>query len=290
MPAINEGYLFKDQVEYYQTEGYLLIDKLLDEADLIPAQYAMSDKVQEIAEELLSAGLITESYEDAPFEIRLAKLFEGKTDADFLKYGRSWRERRAGYFILMSNPKILDVVDSLIGAEIFSNPVYNTRPKVPHVAAGAVPWHQDKSYWPDANSNPVITVWIPFVDANEVNGCLHIWPRTHRTRVLTYHNETYSGTGYTEIDDAELAEIRKRVQPVCIPVKRGGAILFNDRCIHMSTPNRSDHVRWSVDLRYQPVDQDPMSNIGVGFLARSKSNPSAVATLEDWLAYRPEHM
>src|SRR2546430_16319056 len=101
----------------------------------------------------------------------------------------------------MATPKILDAVESLIGAEIFANPVYNTRPKVPRVAAGAVPWHQDKSYWPDENSNPVITVWIPLVDTNMANGCLHIWPRTHRNRGPSYHRESYTGTGYTVIDE-----------------------------------------------------------------------------------------
>ena len=35
---------------------------------------------------------------------------------------------------------------------------------------GAVPWQQDKSYWPDANANPVITVWIPLVDSTPATG------------------------------------------------------------------------------------------------------------------------
>src|SRR5207244_9459354 len=140
-------------------------------------------------------GLIADKYEQSPFETRLADLFADLTDADFLKYGRSWRDRLPGYFDLMSNSKILDAVESLIGSEIFANPVYNTRPKVPRVAAGAVPWHQDKSYWPNANANPVITVWIPLVYANEINGCLHIWPRTHRTRVLSYPTKKITHTG-----------------------------------------------------------------------------------------------
>jgi len=76
---------------------------------------------------------------------------------------------------------------------------------------------------------------------------------------------------------------------VPLPLAAGGAILFNDRCIHMSTPNHARTVRWSVDLRYQPTDQDPMPQYGTGFLARSRTNPSRVATLEDWLAERPEH-
>jgi phytanoyl-CoA hydroxylase len=65
--------------------------------------------------------------------------------------------------------------------------------------------------------------------------------------------------------------------------------LFNDRCIHMSTPNRTKMVRWSLDLRYQPTDQDPMPQHGVGFLARSYQHPERVATLADWLAKRAAH-
>ena len=188
----------------------------------------------------------------------------------------------------MCNPKILDAVESLIGPEIFANPVYNVRPKVPKVAAGIVPWHQDKSYWTDAKASPVITVWIPLVDATHENGCLHVIPRTHKTRVLTYHRETYTGTGYTELDDEHISPHRKEI--VALPLAAGGAILFNDRLIHSSTANNSNHVRWSVDLRYQPVDQDPMPQHGAGFLARSRQHPERVATLEDWLANRPEHL
>lgn len=279
------GSLSKEQVDFYNTEGYLVIPNLLQEEDLAQAIEAMTTKVSQIAEELMLAGLIHDQLEDRPFKYRLAELFKDLTAEHFLKYGRSWRDRIPGYFQLMSNPKILDAVESLIGGELFSNPVYNTRPKIPKVAAGAVPWHQDKSYWPDANSNPVITVWIPLVDANEINGCLHIKPRTHRKRLLKWHQESDTGTGYTALRESQLG----KTETVVLPVTAGSAILFNDRCLHMSTPNLSDEVRWSVDLRYQPTDQDPMPGHGAGFLARSYKYPDRIATLEDWLANRMEH-
>ncbi len=279
------GSLSEEQLGHYEREGYLVLPGLLTEEDLEPARQAMEQKVSMIAEELYAAGLIRDKLEDRPFKYRLAELFRDLTDADFLKFGRSWRDRLPGYYHLMSNPKILDAVESLIGGEIFANPVYNVRPKVPRVAAGAVPWHQDKSYWPDANSNPVITVWISLVDATHENGCLHIKPRTHRKRLLKWHHETHTGTGYTALKESQLGN----TETVALPVKAGTAILFNDRCLHMSTPNRSDEVRWSVDLRYQPTDQDPMPQHGTGFLARSYKYPERVATLEDWLANRPEH-
>ena len=153
------------------------------------------------------------------------------------------------------------------------------------MAAGIVPWHQDKSYWVGAKAAPVITVWIPLVDTKSENGCLHVLPRTHRRRVLGHHSETYSGTAYTMVD---VKHTRWRLKDVvALPMAAGGAILFNDRLIHSSTANNSNSVRWSVDLRYQPVDQDPMLQHGVGFLARSKECPQCVATLEDWLAGIP---
>ncbi len=279
------GSLTAEQIQSYDEEGYIVLDTLLTEAELAPVKEAMSAKVDWIAGQLLAAGLVSDKLEGSPFESRLVELFANLSQEHFLEYGRSWRDRHPGYYRLMSNPKILNAVESLTGAEIFSNPVYNSRPKVPGVAAGAVPWHQDKSYWPDANSNPVITVWIPVVDSTHENGCLHVWPRTHRSRLLSYHLESHTGTGYTEIDDEHLREAKA----VAFPMKAGSAILFNDRCIHMSTPNLARTVRWSVDLRYQPTNQDRMPQYGAGFLARSYLYPERVTDEEDWLALREEH-
>jgi ectoine hydroxylase-related dioxygenase (phytanoyl-CoA dioxygenase family) len=282
------GSLTPAQRRQYDVDGYVVLANLLDEQDMEAPRRAMTQKVDSIAADLLAAGLISDPLVHEPFKYRLARLFAGLSDEQFLRYGRSWRDRLPGYFHLMSNPKILDAVESLIGGEIFSNPVYNVRPKVPIVAAGAVPWHQDKSYWPDANSNPVITVWIPLVDSTHENGCLHLIPGTHRKKVIRFHAEQRTGTAYTETDLDVVRQESARRQIIALPVPAGSAILFNDRLLHSSTPNNSDHVRWSVDLRYQPTDQDTMPQHGVGFLARSRINPDRVATLDDWLAGRPD--
>ena len=285
--AGSAGSLTAAQMEQYNREGYLVLEKLLTDEDMAPPRQAMMEKTEEIAQDLLKNGLIGNTWADEPFPTRLARLFDGLTDADFLKFGRGWRDRKAGYYELMANRKIVDAVESLIGGEIFSNPVYNVRPKVPGVAAGAVPWHQDKSYWPDANANPVITVWIPLVDSTYENGCLHLIPGTHTKRAVRHGSETYSGTGYLELP-SEYVEARKK-EILALPMTAGSAVLFNDRLVHSSTPNNSNSVRWSVDLRYQPTDQDPMPQHGIGFLVRSRKQPDRVADLTDWLAYRPEH-
>ena len=138
------GSLTPEQIAFYDEEGYIVLDKLLDAEGMLPFRESVNLRVEEIAQDLFKARLVNDTFASSPFETRLADLFAKLTDKDFLKYGRSWRDRLPGYFYLMSNPRILDAVESLIGCEIFANPVYNTRPKVPKVAAGAVPWHQDK--------------------------------------------------------------------------------------------------------------------------------------------------
>ena len=50
-------------------------------------------------------------------------------------------------------------------------------------------------------------------------------PPTHRQRLLPWHRETVTGTGYLQTDAEHLAAEHT---PVPLPVKKGAAILFND--------------------------------------------------------------
>jgi len=114
-----QGFLSAEQLDIYRSDGYIVLPHFLHDDDIAPAREAMQQKVDSIAKDLYKDGLITDLYLNEPFETRLAKLFENLTDQDFLRYGRSWRDRLPGYFRLMSNPKILDVVESILGSEIY---------------------------------------------------------------------------------------------------------------------------------------------------------------------------
>ena len=62
-------------------------------------------------------------------------------------------------------------------------------------------------------------------------------------------------------------------------------LLIQHKTIHRSIPNLSDHIRWSLDLRYSDPAQ-PSGRDGVpGFIARSQAHPESVAqSVDDWLA------
>jgi hypothetical protein len=47
---------------------------------------------------------------------------------------------------------------------------------------------------------------------------------------------------------------------------------------HRSTPNFTDQVRWSLDLRYQPTGQPTGRAWWPAFVARSEAQPESVLT------------
>src|SRR5215210_2447918 len=89
-------HLTREQIAAYDREGYLVLPNFLSSTDLEPVRLAMQHKVSQIADELYANGLVTSKYEDSPFDLRLARLFENLQDSHFLKFGRSWRERKPG--------------------------------------------------------------------------------------------------------------------------------------------------------------------------------------------------
>jgi phytanoyl-CoA hydroxylase len=44
---------------------------------------------------------------------------------------------------------------------------------------------------------------------------------------------------------------------------------------HASLPNLSESMRWSFDLRYNPIGQATGRDMFPGFVARSRSNPAS---------------
>jgi ectoine hydroxylase-related dioxygenase (phytanoyl-CoA dioxygenase family) len=169
-----------------------------------------------------------------------------------------------------------------------------------------VPWHQDSAYFePYCDQSLVLTVWLPLVDANAENGCLWVIPRAHHGEVIPHHR---SSNDYLEIGETDLPP----GEAICAEVPKGGVLLLTNRTPHASFENRSDHVRWSMDLRYQSAALPTNARINrlegevVGtdegevpvacyppeadFLVRSRTRPEQVIqTAEAFAELRTQH-
>jgi phytanoyl-CoA hydroxylase len=179
-------------------------------------------------------------------------------------------------FGLLTNPKLLDVVEQFIGSEIYSNPIQHTRIKPPerevpeHLRGSSLlsktGWHQDTGvHLPEADSTHMLTVWMPVTDATTNNGCLCVIPGSHHDGLVTHCLQQGA-----RIPDALITG-----EPIPLPVTRGGVLFFHHLTKHASLANTSDGIRWSFDLRYQPVGEPTGRPAFPGFVARSRLNPES---------------
>ena len=191
--------LTQEQVEQFRSDGYLLVRNLLDPAqDLDPLIAEYQSVLATLADDLYANAEIASPYAELPFSERLIQIVKesGKVHAqyfDMTLHGAAVTDETKFWvgpavFDMLRNPHLLDAVESIIGPEIYSNPVQHVRLKpperlTPKDAEGrtvlvSTPAHQDNGVvTPDADQTDMLTVWFPLWDVNVENGCLMVWPK-----------------------------------------------------------------------------------------------------------------
>lgn len=285
--------LSPEQHASFEQNGYLAIDTLLDDETLRRVEEDYADRLDQVAHRLHVEGLISDRFEGLEFGQRFCSLIEvypelhrffnvslplinGPVDPDTFHMFAS-----RAVFDLMRHPRILDVVECLIGPEIYSSPVQQMRMKPParnltgtlkgHSNVGATTWHQDiVALLPEADDTQQLTVWVAITEATIDNGCLVSIPGSHREGPKV-HCSNLAIASEPQVP-GKLMEGREAVP---LPVKRGGVVLFHKTNIHRALPNRSDALRWSLDLRYHPIGQATGRPAFPGFVARSHADPDS---------------
>ncbi|MEZ5413985.1 MAG: phytanoyl-CoA dioxygenase family protein [Opitutaceae bacterium] len=256
--------LTPQQVSFFHEEGYVIVPDVFDPADLDPLRAALHAEIDRKARELKAEGKLVNLHEELGFDQRLAAIYrDSKENGEMLM--RHLEGLRGGgfhaseMFDVIAHPKLIGAVSALLGMEeIVASSVYRIRPKLPSIGRGVVPWHQDSGYFAEHCDNSlIITCWVPLVDATVENGCMQILPRTHQGKVVPHH--TGGNAGFLVIKDENLPDDPRRAITAACP--KGGVVFMTNRTPHCSTPNYSDHIRWSADLRYQSAEVP--NNVGL---------------------------
>ncbi len=290
------AYLTQSQLDQFHRDGYLIVKQLFDpQADLDPIVQEYHGVLERLADELYTKGEIKSTYADLPFGERLMQIYaeSGKVHAQYFDFSLPQADVREdtpfwvgpAVFRMLRNPKLLDAVESIIGPEIYSNPVQHIRLKPPEhltpkndkgrVQLGKTPVHQDNGVvTPDADQSEILTVWFSFNDVTIKNGCLVVWPGSHQ-RGLLDHCPSDIGLRIP----GKLLEGKA----ISAEMKAGDVLLMTKLTMHASHSNHSDAIRFSFDLRYNPIGQPTGRGAFPGFVARSRSNPtSEMCDPADW--------
>lgn len=264
--------LTAEQIAQFQEDGVLVAGDLLTEQDLAPVIAEYSEWIDRQAKRLHAEGKLADLCEDQPFDKRMACLYaqtpEIASGLDIMLV------RGPATFAFLHNPHLLDAVEQLVGPEITCNPIQHIRAKPPSASSGTgagfynVPWHQDAGVtWQEADDSNIVTCWLPLVDATVENGCMEVMPGVWKQGYREHQAE-----GGTTIRPDLLPETPARA----VPVRKGGIVFMHRYTPHRSTPNFSDQVRWSLDLRYQPTGVPTGRPFHPDFVVRSRAHPETV--------------
>jgi phytanoyl-CoA hydroxylase len=279
-------FLDSSQTRSLKEDGFLVLDDLLDvERDLQPVLDEYADVLDDLAATLHKQGSIDSAYADLPFGQRLIRITKehGESLSQHFDISLPQTAVRAdtpmhagpGCFRLLTNSRLLDVAEDVVGPDIYSSPVGHIRMKLPEgtIAGGdgmmaKIPWHQDNGVvLEEADESEVLTVWLPLTEATAENGCLQVIPSSRRADLMTH---CPSPTRGAHIPDANV----DLDQAVTLPMRPGSVLLMHPRTPHSSLENSTtDQVRISMDLRYQPVGTPTGRPQFPGFVARSRAHP-----------------
>jgi phytanoyl-CoA hydroxylase len=249
-----------EQRASYDEQGYLVFPELLDAAELDTLRTALADVLR-------GAEGLTETNDT--FSIT-------GTDSGGYSVRRIFDPiaRHEAFRNLVLNPKILDVVENLIGPNIqLHHTKLNLKP--PSSREARFEWHQDYPFFPHTNFD-LLAVMIYFDDATEENGCLTIIPGSHKWGPRN-HLFAKDGAFSSQLEDKRVVE--DPAHWLKVPVPAGGMELHHCNMLHSSTANRGTKPRSAMVIQYRAADNVALggntSNSGFGLQVRGV-NPYTV--------------
>jgi ectoine hydroxylase-related dioxygenase (phytanoyl-CoA dioxygenase family) len=215
------------QVEQYRRDGYLVFEELFRPEEvgallrrleeLVLEQVPRPPGVRMQIEPAVQRGETA-----APSPLEALRKVEGLVEND---------ER---FGALARDPRILDVMEALIGPDIklFRDALMMKPPR----HGSAKPYHQDSAYW-SIDPPDLVSVWMALDDATLENGCMRVLPGSHTWGVVEHqHLADY------QVDEEKLDTSGE----VAVPLKAGGCLFFHSLLLHATAPNHSPHPRRSM--------------------------------------------
>jgi ectoine hydroxylase-related dioxygenase (phytanoyl-CoA dioxygenase family) len=278
------------QISDFETHGYLVVEDVLDPARLSAVQAEYSSLMDRLYAQWQAEGRVPDG---AGLDFWAKLLTAYRTGCDWFQpmdislpgdqiYADTPFHFGPAVFDMVTNPRLLDIVEQLIGPEITSNPIQHVRIKPPatslrgdevraHITA--TDWHQDRAVaLAEADQTEMVTVWLAITDATLENGCLQVAPGKVGMLPHCPKVQTAIADGFVDVDRA-----------VPLPVRAGGAVIFHPLTPHASRINQTDGFRWSFDLRFNVTGQDTGRGHFPDFIARSRAHPKT--ELRDWQAW-----
>ncbi len=168
-----------------------------------------------------------------------------------------------------AEPSLLGVVQSLLSPTIAVHHRLLLLMSMPERSWHLSAWHQDHFY--NAGPTSTLTVWMPLHETGPAVGSLLLARGSHRRGALPHgeHDHGYK-TKWLSLSPEDVASFTDLVSVEAGP---GDIVVFNSVLAHSARMNRSDRVRFTVNLSYQDLTDPQFIRDGwrVGDLKQARS-------------------
>ena len=220
--AIKPKILSQAQRESYFENGYLLLERAIDEAWIGKLRAATDELVER-------SRKVTKS--DAVFDLEPGH----RPDAPRLRRVSNPVEQHPVFWQYCTESILPDIVADLVGPDVkFHHSKLNFKWKS---GGEEVKWHYDISFWPHTNYSP-LTVGTYLHDCTMDQAPLAVMPGSHKLDpMLSQYDAKGNWTGC--LSDADVAKL-DLPKMVYLPGPAGSLTIHNCRTLHYSARNDSD--------------------------------------------------
>ncbi len=227
-----------DQVQFYQDNGYIMVENVLSPDQLATMRQELNDLVTQSAEIRENNEIYDLEDTHSAQEPRVRRV---KTPHHYMPSTGS----------LTSDPKVVSILQRLIGPGVrFQTSKLNLKSSR---YGASVEWHQDWAFYPHTNDD-LLAVGVLLDDATEENGAMLVIPGSHKGEVYDHHADGYfCGAVDPMACDLDLS------QAVPLTGPAGSMSFHHVRLMHGSALNHSNHDRRLLLLQYTAADAWPLT-------------------------------
>lgn len=223
--------------EHYATNGYVVLRGVVDPADLEALEGAF--------EHYAADHDFTDDYpvEGPMHSPEFAEWLTGLSSVQLaMLYERMKLSQNLKAFSEL--PELIKAAYTLFDCNVTSKAI-RFRMDQPHSTRHLAVWHQDHAYV--GGSTDTVTAWVPLQDTPWEMGPLLIVPGSHHLALKHIDGPIGRKVAWP------LGGANTREQIIGMPMRRGDVLLFHSLLLHSGQVNLSDRVRYSVQVRYEPL-------------------------------------
>ncbi|XP_020855416.1 phytanoyl-CoA dioxygenase, peroxisomal [Phascolarctos cinereus] len=240
--TVDNNVLTLEQRQFYEDNGFLVIKKLVSEAD-IQRYRAQFERI--CRKEVKPLGL------DIMKDVTIAKIALSPHENITTKIQNFQNDEEL--FSYCTLPQIVKYVECFTGPNVMAmHTMLINKPPDSGKKTSRHPFHQDLHYFPFRPPNSIVCAWTAMEHIDRNNGCLVVLPGTHKGSLEPHDYPKWEGgvnIMFHGVQDYDLNQPR-----IHLVMEKGDTVFFHPLLIHGSGRNRTEGFRKAISCHYASSD------------------------------------